>query len=145
MDSPEQHACIVDIQGFLSDVTILIQEGKLNQIGRSAPNGVKLMYLLRGNDAALMQLLDALPNVLSATGGSFRLNRIIDRDFRVDSTVPASNQMVDDVLEVFLAADATGENFNKTGAIESAPGIDVIGAYEVNEYVVLPLQEATTT
>ena len=146
MDSPEQHACIVDIQGFLSDVTILIQEeGKLNQIGRSAPNGVKLMYLLRGNDAALMQLLDALPNVLSATGGSFRLNRIIDRNFRVDSTVPASNQMVDGVLEVFLAGDSAGENFNKTAAIESAPGIDVIGASEVNEYVVLPIQEATTT
>jgi uncharacterized protein (TIGR02118 family) len=145
MDSPEQHACIVDIQGFLSDVTILIQEeGELNQIGHSTPNGIKLMYLLRGNDAALTQLLDALPNVLAA-GGSFRLNRIINRDFRVDSTVPAGNQMVDGVLEVFLAGDATAESFDKVAAIESAPGIDVIGAYEVNEYVVLSLQEGTTT
>ena len=81
------------------------------------------MYLLRGNDAALTQLLDALPNVLSATGGSFRLNRVIDRNFRVDSTVPASNQMVDGVLEVFLAGDATGENFNKTAAIELPPAL----------------------
>ncbi len=145
MDSPEQHACIVDIQGFLSDVTILIQEeGELNQIGHSTPNGIKLMYLLRGNDRALMQLLDALPEVLSATGGSFRLNRIINRDFRVDSTVPAGNQMVDGVLEVFLAGDATGESFNKAVAVESALGIDIIGAYEVSEYVVLPLQEETT-
>jgi hypothetical protein len=126
-------------------VTILIQEeGKLNQIGHSAPNGIKLMYLLRGNDAALTQLSDALPKVLSATGGSFRLNRIMNRDFRVDSTVPAGNQMVDGMLEVFLAGDATGESFNKAAAIESAPGIDVIGAYEVNEYVVLSLQEETT-
>jgi hypothetical protein len=146
IDSPEQHACIVDIQGFLSDVTILIQEeGELNQIGHSTPNGIKLMYLLRGNDAALTQLLDALPEVLSATGGSFRLNRVISRDFRVDSTVPAGNQMVDGVLEVFLAGDATAESFNKAAAIESPPGIDVIGAYEVNEYVVLSLQEGTTT
>jgi len=142
MDSPEQHACIVDIQGFLSDVTILIQEeGKLNQIGHSASNGIKLMYLLRGDDGALTQLLDALSKVLSATGGSFRLNRIINRDFRVDSTVPAGNQMVDGVLEVFLAGDVTGENFNE--AIEFSPSIDVIGAYEVSEYVVLPLQEET--
>jgi uncharacterized protein (TIGR02118 family) len=139
MDSPEQHACIVDIQGFLSDVTILIQEeGELNQIGHSTPNGIKLMYLLRGNDAALTQLLGALPNVLAA-GGSFRLNRIINRDFRVDSTVPTGNQMVDGVLEVFLAGDATGESFNKAAAVESALGIDIIGAYEVSEYVVLPL------
>ena len=69
------------------------------------------MYLLRGNDAALTQL-DALPKVLSAIGGSFRLNRIINRDFRVDSTVPAGNQMVDGMLEVFLAGDA-GESFKR--------------------------------
>jgi hypothetical protein len=145
MDSPEQHACVVDIQGFLSDVTILIQEeGKLNQIGHSASNGIKLMYLLRGDDGALTQLLDALSKVLSATGGSFRLNRIINRDFRVDSTVPAGNQMVDGVLEVFLADDVTGENFNEAAAIEFSAGIDVIGAYEVSEYVVLPLQEETS-
>jgi uncharacterized protein (TIGR02118 family) len=142
MDSPEQHACIVDIQGFLSDVTILIQEeGELNQIGHSTPNGIKLMYLLRGNDAALTQLLDALPKVLSPASGSFRLNRITNRDFRVASTVPAGNQMLDGVLEVFLAGDATAESFNKAAAIESAPGIDAIGAYDVNEYVVLSLQE----
>ncbi len=146
MDSPEQHACVVDIQGFLSDVTILIQEeGKLNQIGHSASNGIKLMYLLRGDDGALTQLLDALSKVLSATGGSFRLNRIINRDFRVDSTVPAGNQMVDGVLEVFLVDDVTGENFNEAAAIDFSAGIDVIGAYEVREYVVLPLQEETRT
>ena len=145
MDSPEQHACVVDIQGFLSDVTILIQEeGELNQSGHSTPNGIKLMYLLGGDDSAFKQLLDALPDMLAA-GGSFRLNRIINRDFRVDSTVPAGNQMVDGVLEVFLADDVTGENFNEAAAIEFSPGIDVIGAYEVSEYVVLPLQEETRT
>jgi uncharacterized protein (TIGR02118 family) len=145
MDSPEQRACIVDIQGFLSGVTILIQEeGKLNQFGDSTSNGIKLMYLLRGDDGPLAQLLGALSKVLSASGGSFRLNRIINRDFRVDSTVPAGDQMIDGVLEVYLAGDVTGENFIEAAAIESSPGIDVIGAYEVSEYVVLPLQEETT-
>ena len=52
--------------------------------------------------------------------------------------------MVDGVLEVFLADDVTAENFDEVAAIESSPGIDVIGAYEVNEYVVLPLQEGTS-
>jgi uncharacterized protein (TIGR02118 family) len=145
MDSPEQHACIVDIQRFLSDATILIQEeGKLNQFGRLTYNGIKLMYLLRGEYGALAQLLDALSKVLSGTGGSFRLNRIISRDFRVDSTVPAGDQVIDGVLEVFLAGDVTGQNFNETAAIESSPGIAVIGAYEVSEFVVLSLQEETT-
>jgi hypothetical protein len=41
------------------------------------------------------------------------------------------------------AGDVTGQNFNETAAIESSPGIAVIGAYEVSEFVVLPLQEET--
>lgn len=143
MDSSEQHACIVDIKGFLSAVTILIQEeGKLSQFGHATTNGIKLMYLLRGSDEALARLLDALSKVLSATGGSFRLNRIINRDFRVDPTVPAGEQMIDGVLEVFLAGDVTAESFNEAAEIECSPGVDVTGAYEVSEHVVLPLQEA---
>ena len=143
MDSPEQHACMVDIQGFLSAATILFQEeGKLNQFGH-ATNGIKLMCLLRGDDGALAQLLDLLSKLLSATGGSFRLNRIINRNFRVDSTVPAGEQMIGGVLEVFLAGDVTGESFNEAAGIGYSTGIDVIGAYEVSEYVVLPLQEET--
>ena len=51
----------------------------------------------------------------------------------------------DCVLEVFLVDDVTGENFNEAAAIEFSTGIDVIGAYEVSEYVVLPLQEETRT
>ena len=146
MESPEQHACIVDIQGFLSDATILIQEeGKLRRCGQASPNGIKLMYLLRGDDAALAQLSDGLSEALSASGGSFRLNRIIDRNFRVDSTVRAGDQMIDGVLEVFFVDDVTGGKFNEAGAIECSPGIDVIGAYEVSEYVVLPLQEENNT
>ena len=143
MESPEQRACVVDIQGFLSRATILIQEeGELNQFGVPAIKENKLMYLLRGK--ALSQLIDALSKVLSASGGSFRLNRIINRDFRVDATVPSGDQMIDGVLEVFLTADASGENFHEVAAIESSPNIDVIGAYVVSEYVVLPLKAGTT-
>jgi hypothetical protein len=52
--------------------------------------------------------------------------------------------MIDGVLETFLADHVTGESFNEAAAIQYSPGIDVIGAYEVIEYVVLPLQEETT-
>jgi hypothetical protein len=144
MESPEQQACVVDIQDFLSSATILIQEeGELNQFGVPAIKGMKLMYLLRGDDKALSQLIDALSKVLSASGGSFRLNRVINRDFRVDTTVPSGDQMIDGVLEVFLTADARGESFHEVAAIESSPNTDVIGAYVVSEYVVLPLKAGT--
>ena len=74
-------------------------------------------------------------------GGSFRLNRVINRDFRVDSTVPAGAQVIDAVLEIVLAAEMTPESFNEAASIDKSFGIDVIGAYEVSEYVVLPLRE----
>jgi uncharacterized protein (TIGR02118 family) len=139
MESPEQHACVIDIRGFLSDVTILIQEeGKLSQFGHSASNGRKLMYLIRGKNDALGQLQVALSEILSSIRGSFRLNRITNREFRVDSTVPTGAQVIDAVLEVFLAGEVTGESFNRAASIEKLVCIDVIGAYEVREHVVLP-------
>jgi uncharacterized protein (TIGR02118 family) len=51
MESPEQHACIVDIRGFLSEVTLLIQEeGELKGLSHSTASR-KLMYLINGDDA----------------------------------------------------------------------------------------------
>jgi uncharacterized protein (TIGR02118 family) len=141
MESPEQHACVVDIRGFLSGVTILIQEeGRLKQFGKAMSNGRKLMYLVRGDGGALDRLEEALSKILTATGGSFRLNRIINRDFRVDSSVPTGDQVIDAVLELFLAGEVTGESFHESASSEKFGGIDIIGAYEVSEHVVLPLQ-----
>jgi uncharacterized protein (TIGR02118 family) len=142
MDSPEQQACVVDIRGFLSGVTILIQEeGGLKQFGHATSNGRKFMYLVRGHGGALDRLEGALSEVLAAAGGSFRLNRIINRDFRVDASVPTGAQVIDAVLELFLAGEVTGESLHETASIEKSGGVNVIGAYEVSEYVVLPLQQ----
>jgi uncharacterized protein (TIGR02118 family) len=140
MESPEQHACIVDIRGFLSDVTILIQEeGELKGLGHSAAGGRKLMYLIKGHDGALEKLQEALTEILASIGGSFRINRIINRAFRVDTTVPAGVQVIDAVLEIFLSGKA-GQAFNETASMEKSAGVRVVGAYEVGEHVVLPLQ-----
>jgi len=140
MDSPEQRACIVDIRGFLSGVTLLIQEeGELKGFGHSVAGGRKLMYLIKGDDGALERLQGALTEIMPSIGGSFRINRIINRDFRVDTTVPAGTQMIDAVLEIFLSGKA-GEAFNETASMEKSAGVRVVGAYEVDEHVVLPLQ-----
>lgn len=96
------------------------------------------MDLIRGTDSALEKLQVALSEIMSPTGGSFRVNRIINRDFRVDTTVPAGVQVIDAVLEVFLAREV-GETFDETASIEKSAGINVIGAYEVSEHVILPL------
>src|SRR6516164_10885493 len=93
VESPEQYACVVDIRGFLSDVTLLIQEeGELKGAGHSAAGGCKLMYLIKGDGGALERLQGALTEMTSSIGGSFRINRVINRDFRVDTTVPAGVQ-----------------------------------------------------
>ena len=75
----------------------------------------------------------------SSIGGSFRINRVINRDFRVDTTVPAGVQLIDAVLEIFVSTKAA-ETFNETASMEKLAGVRVIGAYEVHEHVVLPLQ-----
>jgi len=141
MESPEQHACIVDIQSFLSDVTILIQEeGKLHRFGNVAPTERKLMYLIRGDDGPLVELSKALSQVLSTCDGSFRINRIVNRDFRVDRTVPAGDQMIDAVVEVFLAEQ--DNNLEDVESIEKSVGIEAVGAYEVNEHLVLAYKKS---
>ena len=140
VESPEQYACVVDIRGFLSDVTLLIQEeGELKGAGHSAAGGRKLMYLIKGDSGALEKLQGVLTDMMSSIGGSFRINRIINRDFRVDTTVPAGVQLIDAVLEIFVSTKAA-ETFNETASMEKLAGVRVIGAYEVHEHVVLPLQ-----
>jgi hypothetical protein len=101
--------------------------------------GRKLMYLIKGDDGALEKLQEALTEMLLPIGGGFRINRIINRDFRVDTAVPAGVQLIDIVLEIFLPGKA-GEAFNETASMEKSTGVRVIGAYEVGEHVVLPLQ-----
>jgi len=140
MDSPEQHACIVDIQGFLSEVTLLIQEeGELKTFGPSAASGRKLMYLIKGDNSALKRFQELLTEMTPSIGGSFRINRVVNREFRVDTTVPAGNQLIDAVLEIILSGKAV-EAFNETAFIEKSAGVSVIGVYEVSEHVILPLQ-----
>ena len=95
--------------------------------------------LIRGKNDALGQLQVALSKILSSIGGSFRLNRIINRDFRVDSTVSTGAQVIDAVLKVFLVGEVTGEGFDQAASLEKTVGIDVIGGYEVSEHVVLAL------
>ena len=68
METPEQRACVEDIKGFLSEVTIVIQRrGNVVDLGDypTQPRHAKLMAVLLGD----AQAADAYASELSATLG----------------------------------------------------------------------------
>jgi uncharacterized protein (TIGR02118 family) len=136
MDSAEQRACIEDIRGFLSDVTLLIQqEGKRRLHGDVGQLPVKFIYLLAGPGVVLKKMEDQLFSSLSANSAdaALRLNPIVDRGFAVDPTVSAGSQVIDAVLELWLPQgvdDALARQI-----LDGNPGVKTIGAFEVNEVI----------
>jgi hypothetical protein len=136
MKPAEQRACIEDIQGSLSHVTILIQrEGERRQRGAVERLPVKFVYLLAGSAAAIRTVEDRLFADLAASFSdvALRVNPIIDRDFSVDPTVSAGGQVIDAVLELWLPK---GTHDAVTQRIPGeCPSIGTIGAFRVNELI----------
>lgn len=135
MDSAEQRACVEDIRGFLSDVTLLIQQqGELRWLAAPRATDVKLMYLLSGKADRIAGAVESLCAGLSssASAGAVRYNPVIDRTFAVDTSVPSGSQAVDGVFEAWLPADAARELDERTFANGD---IDVAAAFRVAEYV----------
>jgi uncharacterized protein (TIGR02118 family) len=136
MESAEQRACVEDIRGFLSDVTILVQqEGEARQHGDANQLSVKFIYLLSGLEAALRPMTERLFADLAARADSvaLRINPVVDRGFSVDPTVPAGRQVIDAVLEIWLP-----EGANDAGAQQVLPdhrAIAVVGAFQVDELI----------
>lgn len=138
MASDAQRACIEDIRGFLSDVTILIQaEGELTRFGNAAAAQTKLIAMLRGHAEAISAhhafLVDGLAQT-GADGTAIRINPVIDRSFVVDPSVPSGAQIVDAVLEIWLQDTAEPRTFDAVLHGGSAE-IDVIAAFRVHEHI----------
>ena len=136
MASPEQQACIEDIRGFLSDVTILIQqEGALRRHGEAGRLPVKFIYLLEGSETAIRTVAETLFADLAAGSddAAIRVNPVIDRNFSVDPTVSAGGQVIDAVLEVWLP-EGTDDAIAQRVLTES-PQIGIVGAFRVNEAI----------
>lgn len=142
MDSAEQRACIEDIRGFLSDVTIVIQdEGPVEIAEKTGKGGgAKLFYLLAGETKLLKSLTADIHNTLAASGGGkVRFNPVSARDVVVDRSVPAGPQVIDGVLEIW-----PGEARDMAIArrrVEAALGVRIIGGYIVDEHVLMPRRE----
>lgn len=134
MTSPEQEACIVDLRGFLSDVTLLIQEmGMIETVGNPEPADQKLLFLLGGTDADLEEMVTALKAQLLAQGvaAQIRLNPIIARDIFVDKTIRAGEQVVDAVCEVWFGDEPTQELASQV--VFGSNGIEVVDGFVVRE------------
>lgn len=139
MASPEQEACIVDLRGFLSDVTLLIQQaGHFYRFGDGPDPLVKLLYLLHGETAAAEALAEGIQTVMShqSRNWKYRINPIIARDIIVDQSISAGKQVIDLVMEIWTEADSDADLVKSL--VQTSHGLDVIGAFVVEEYVVLP-------
>lgn len=135
MESAEQKACIEDIRGFLSDVTLLIQrQGELRWLGAPRATDTKLIYLLSGEADRIGRSIEALCARLSSSraAGAVRYNPVVDRTFAVDSSVPAGAQAVDGVFEAWLPADAAGK-LSERGLDDDE--VEIVAAFRVAEYV----------
>lgn len=137
MASPEQEACIADLKGFLSDVTLLIQDqGKLRTIGpKSITFSTKLLILLKGKIAFLDALARDVHQAIEASGqaGQMRLNPIIARNVTVDKGISAGAQIVDAVLEIWMSEASTaltllrGEHASRIVAGFSVREVAIVG------------------
>ena len=111
METPEQRACVEDIKGFLSEVTIVIQRrGEVVYLGEcsSRAHDAKLMSVLIGDprdaDAYAFELAAELRRRESGEA-RFRINPVVDRSFIVDPSVPRGNQIVGGILELWFTQE----------------------------------------
>ncbi|WP_201834817.1 EthD family reductase [Microvirga zambiensis] len=136
MNSPEQQACIEDIRGFLSEVTLLIQqEGETRRHGADNRLPMKLIYLLAGSEAEIEAAVEALFAALASSSEctAIRINPVIDRNFSVDSTVSSGSQIIDAVLEIWLPEGETSAVAQRV--LTDSAGVGIVGAFQADEVI----------
>lgn len=136
MESDEQRACIEDIRGFLSNVTILIQkEGETRLHGRADRLPVKFIHLLSGPEMALQETAENLfaDLALRCDSVALRINPVVDKSFSVVPAVPAGNQIIDAVMEIWLPKKAHDAAFRSVSP--EHPEIGLVGSFQVDELV----------
>jgi len=124
MKTAEQRACVEDIKGFLSEVTIVIQRrGEILELGEpsSRQDEAKLMAVLLGNPQAAESYASEL--IAALTKGKngaarLRMNPVVDRSFIVDETVPRGQQVVGAILELWFQTRADLRRAVTNGILE---------------------------
>jgi uncharacterized protein (TIGR02118 family) len=145
MEGPEQRACVEDIKGFLSEVTIVIQRrGEFVNLGEHSSRSLdaKLMAVLVGDPQAAGAYASELSAALTdgrSGAARFRINPVVDRNFIVDSSVPRGRQVVGAILEVWFTGEESLRRDLAAGILSHGDGIMTRAAtVRVREHVILP-------
>ena len=120
MASPEQQACIEDIKGFLSAVTLLIMQPQEVVAGPGDAGMAKLMTVLAGDPAANADYAEATRRGTSQAGVLRAThNAVIDRGHAVDLNVPKGEQVAVAMAEFWFASAAALESAVTGGLLDS--------------------------
>jgi hypothetical protein len=80
----------------------------MQRFGQSIVDPDKIIYLLAGDEKSILNMPQRICYDLQnkgVCGGVMRLNMICDRNCAVDPSVPAGEQIVDAVMEIWLPKD----------------------------------------
>jgi uncharacterized protein (TIGR02118 family) len=139
MASTEQQACVNDIRGFLSHVTIVVQQpGEIFNFGEPAAESIKLMLVLMGDLILSERYGDSLGQFLRkfAPGGvRFRVNKVIDRNHVVDPSIPRGHQVIAAISEIWFSKTEDLDRVLGGGLTDqTAHPFSPVGVFTVNEY-----------
>jgi uncharacterized protein (TIGR02118 family) len=148
MATAEQRACVDDIKGFLSAVTIVIQQpGEWRHVGLRRPEAAKVMAVLAGDPAASASYADHLGESFAqkvAGGGRVRVNQAIEHGYIVDDDVPRGKDIVAAIAELWFNEQTEVQKALSTGLLSgTANRLECIAAMHVRELRILePLSNA---
>jgi len=139
MASTEQQACVDDIKGFLSHVTIVVQQpGEIFGFGVQEAESIKLMLVLTGDPIVSERYSDSLGQSLrkfAPSGVRFRVNKVIDRNHIVDPSVPRSHQVVAAISEMWFSKTEDLDRVLGGGLLEqTAHLLSPVAVFTVNEH-----------
>jgi uncharacterized protein (TIGR02118 family) len=140
MRSVEQQRCVEDIKGFLSAVTIVIQQpGEWISFGTQAHSQQKVMAVLGGRPLASGSYADDLRRSFAMSkGGRLRVNPAIEHGYSVNRDVPPAHGVVAAIAELWFNDPEEIPSFVRSTLRNGFPsGIECVAALHVEEFVIL--------
>jgi len=142
MASPEQEACVVDIKGFLDEVTIVVQRpGTWAHFGTRDPQSLKVMAVLAnhlGISADYTATLHERFARLVIAGGSLRINCVVDGSYIVDRGVSHGPEIVRGIAEFrFNGDEQVSDSLINQLVADHNGGVECLAAVTVEEFQIL--------
>lgn len=142
MASPENDACIADISGFLSRVTLAIQYpgGWVGAAGRTA-SGAKAMAVYSGEEGTFPTVEREIAEAFASGTGAptrYRTNRVVTGKFIVDPSIARSEAPLLAILEAYFADDEARSRFLATNPLTASGRAGPAAVLAVTPYVFIP-------